>query len=269
LVNLGLEVVLGRYYGEYDGIVKDNKDPAGKGRVLLVVPATGMGDAVPLPTWATPIFSTACGVGHGGFWPPEVGDHVMVSFDFGDIAKPLYKGGSYGAGGVPVEFDPGKGKAPMKRGWRSVAGHFLRFNDTPGAESVVLASAGKSMVSLDAGVFIASNGGTSIFQMKDGTIVLVDNAGNVISSSSSGWTIQNGTVFIELKGDMVQIVGAKIAVAGSVSLGAPMADTPAVRFLELSTWLSTHTHPTFNGPSGPPIQAGTVATIKSKSVMVA
>jgi hypothetical protein len=123
------------------------------------------------------------------------------------------------------------------------------------------------MVHLDDGVFIASNGGTSVFQMKDGTIVLLDNAGNVISSSTSGWTIQNGKVFIELKGDTVQIVGAKVAVAGNVSLG-PGANTEAVRYMELSLWLATHTHPTFNGPSGPPMQAGTVSSFKSKSVML-
>jgi hypothetical protein len=267
LARLGLEVVLGRYYGEYDGICKDNADPSGRGRIKVMVPATGILD-VPLSCWASPIFSTGAGVGYGSFWPPEVGDHVMVSFDMGDMAKPVYKGGSFKVGGVPAEFAPEVGKAPMKRGWKSKAGHWLRFDDTPGGEKVTIGSKGKSFVNLDDGVFIAANGGNSVFQMKDGTIVLVDAVGNVLSTSSDGWTIQNGTVFIQLKGDMIQMVGAKIAICGSTSIGAPQADSPAVRWTELSSWLATHAHDTFHGPSGPPLQAALVSSFKSKSVMI-
>lgn len=267
-MRLGLEVVLGRYYGMYDGICVDNADPEARGRILVRVPALGRSDDSPISTWACPAFGSGCGRGYGEFMPPEVGDHVMVSFDFGDSAKPVYHGGCYVSGGVPAEFVPEKGKAPKKRGWKSAVGHFLRFDDTAGNESVTLSSSRKSFVNLDDGVFIASNGGTSVFQMRDGAIVLIDEAGNVLSSSGSGWTIQNGAGFIQLNGDTIQIVAKNIAVTGSASIGAPQANSPVVRFIEFASLFATHTHPTVYGPSGPPIQAAAVSSCQSKSVMV-
>jgi len=60
--------------------------------------------------------------------------------------------------------------------------------------------------------------------------------------------------------DALTIAGPKIR------LGSVGATNPAPLFNELKAWLETHTHPTGVGPSGVPIQAGSISTIASSKV---
>lgn len=261
VVLVGLEGAVGLYYGEYDGKVVDDLDPLGKGRVRVDVPALGLVE--PIENWASPMFMHS-GQGYGDFWPPKIGDMVTVTFDFGRTTKPRYRGGIYPNGQVPPEFAPAAGQSPTSRGVKSPGGHWWRMKD---GGSFTLASAQKSFLDLNEGVLLASNGGTAIFQLKDGKVVVIDGAGNVLSSDASGWTLQNGSAFLQLKGDTIQIAATNLVLTGSVSIGAPGAETPLVRFDKFLTMFLAHIHPTTYGPSGTPIDTATIQTCKTLSIM--
>ena len=262
VTDYGLEYAINRYYGEYDCFVTDNRDPLGLGRVMVLFPASGSETPV---GWAWPDFRHG-GNGYGEFWPPEVGDMVSVRFDNGEMASPCYTGGRFTDGAVPPEMAPTPGEAPKKRGWKTPAGHWMVFDDTLDEEQVTVASMQGSFLNLTDGVFLAADKGTSVFQMQDGKIVMVDEAGNALSSDGDGWTMQNGKAFFRLKGDTLYASAPNVAIAGNVSLGSPQADTPLVRFLEWLKIFTTHTHATFHGPSGPPLNAAQAQQAQTKSV---
>lgn len=73
-----------KFYGVYRGVVFDNNDPIGKGRVKLQVPQI-LSD---VPTsWAWGMYQPNVSKG-----VPNVGDGVFVTFEGGDIAFPIWIG---------------------------------------------------------------------------------------------------------------------------------------------------------------------------------
>jgi hypothetical protein len=64
---------------KYRGMIVDNDDPLGAGRVLVVVP-----EVDPSPAWAAP--------GGGDDEPPEIGTTVWIDYDNGDPAYPRWVG---------------------------------------------------------------------------------------------------------------------------------------------------------------------------------
>lgn len=88
----------GRYFGKYRGMVKDNKDPLGIGRILATLPA------VPGMTlnWALPC-SPYAGKDVGFYTIPPVGAKVWIEFEGGDPTYPLWSGCFWQKGEVPTE----------------------------------------------------------------------------------------------------------------------------------------------------------------------
>lgn len=73
-----LEVMEGSFFGKYRGIVRDNNDSTGRGRLEVLVPAV-MGDE---PVWALPCAPYA-GNNMGLYAIPEKGTGVWVEFEGG------------------------------------------------------------------------------------------------------------------------------------------------------------------------------------------
>ena len=172
-VEFGLEHSAKRWYSTYQGTVAksivSNPDPkaaTGKsvpgnvdnqfqGRVVVNVPDLGVGEKTEdnegfisedLIHSALPI-SPYAGRDHGFYFPPEVGDSVWVSFEFGNPHAPRYHGGWWsntGAGSgsnaseLPAEFQAKKDSVPRVRGIKTGAGHGLAFSDDPDDLSVYL-----------------------------------------------------------------------------------------------------------------------------------
>jgi hypothetical protein len=67
----------GHYPGTYAGVVIDNVDPGGYGRLLVEAPDVG-----PDTMWATPV--------QPGTAAPAIGDGVWVRFDGGDPQRPQW-----------------------------------------------------------------------------------------------------------------------------------------------------------------------------------
>lgn len=141
LTKRGLGIVAHRYYGLYRGVVSDNKDPEGRGRVKIFCPQVGQ-TAAP-EVWVTPA-TPGAGSGRGMFFPPEKDDSVWVSFYEGDPSAPeVYLGGWFGVDSskqteAPQGLKPPASTLPEKKGWTTRAGHSFLFNDEAGKESIIL-----------------------------------------------------------------------------------------------------------------------------------
>lgn len=60
-----------------------------------------------------------------------------------------------------------------------------------------------------------------------------------------------------------------LTIAGDeIRIGSGSANNPAVLFNEMKAWLETHTHPTGVGPSGAPLQAGTLGALASSKIKI-
>jgi hypothetical protein len=119
-----------RIHGVVCGIVSQLGDPQHKGRVKVTLP------------WLSPRFESdwACvvqfGAGRrsGALFLPEVGDEVLVCFEFGDPRRPYVLGGvvnnnsTYSVGGSPVETK-GSTSDVVWRGFASPSGNRLAFHD--------------------------------------------------------------------------------------------------------------------------------------------
>lgn len=112
------------------GIVSSIGDPFKKGRVKVTLP------------WLSPSFESdwamvaqaGAGKRSGALFLPEVGDEVLVGFEFGDPHRPYVLGGivnndsTYQLGGSPVETT-GQTADVVWRGFCSPSGNRLAFHD--------------------------------------------------------------------------------------------------------------------------------------------
>src|SRR6266536_6725356 len=122
-----------RVYGVVIGIVTNNDDPDGLGRVKVRFPWLSDSDE----SWWARIATPMAGNQRGVQFPPEVEDEVLVAFQHGDVRFPYVLGGLWNGKDAPPESKPldGDGKV-AKRVVKSRSGHLIRFDDTDGSEKI-------------------------------------------------------------------------------------------------------------------------------------
>lgn len=275
LVEYGLEHFR-KYYSLYRAEVMRVDDPQERGRIQVMCPEVG--HTAVLERWVDPSFMAA-GTNRGWFWPPEVGDSVWVSFERGDPNRPnLYFGGWFGNKEVPAELGYAN-KNPKRRGFSTRTGHTIVFNEESGKESIELYWRKPSSQPADKKTADRNADKASLIFDKDGSITLSNKNEStvVLDAANKKITItdkdNSNTVVLDSKG--VKITTSKDVVianaancninAGKVTL-ADGADTSALRGDDTKRWLAEHTHPSAVGPTGPPVQAGTLSTILSQVV---
>jgi hypothetical protein len=120
-----------RFFGKYRGTVLNNQDPQGMGRIQVLVPeVTGelaSGWAVPCVPYAGPL--------SGFFAIPVPGASVWIEFEAGDPSRPIWTGGWWPAGTIPVAAAAGPAQ-PSQRIWRTETGLTVQMDDT--AQTVTL-----------------------------------------------------------------------------------------------------------------------------------
>ena len=89
------------YFGKYRGIVTDNNDTTGRGRLKVSVQAV-LGD---LEVWAMPCVPYA-GNGVGFYSIPNEKTGVWVEFEAGDPSSPIWSGCFWADGEVPDASGP-------------------------------------------------------------------------------------------------------------------------------------------------------------------
>jgi hypothetical protein len=119
-----LERQTDRFYGKYRGLVFNNLDPLGRGRLQALVPEV-LGETP--STWALPCAPYA-GTGSGLFTIPPVGAGVWIEFEAGDVSRPIWSGTWWAAGEVPMD-EKGTPAQPTTKILRSDFGLIIALDD--------------------------------------------------------------------------------------------------------------------------------------------
>ena len=123
--------------------------------------------------WAR-IAVPSAGAGRGTYFLPDVGTQVLVMFEHGHITRPIVLGAMQMGNGRPPERNAdGKNNIQVIKSRR---GHRLIFDDTPGAESVILCdSTSRNKIALDSAtntVTVQSASGDIEIRAPSGTVRL-------------------------------------------------------------------------------------------------
>ncbi len=117
-------------YGVSPGIVTNNKDPDGLGRLKVQFPWLSDKNE---SDWVR-VATLMSGKQMGSFFLPEVNDEVLVAFEHGDINRPYVIGCLWNGKAPPPETNK-DGKNNI-RTIKSRSGHEIRFDDTKQKEKV-------------------------------------------------------------------------------------------------------------------------------------
>jgi phage baseplate assembly protein V len=196
-----------RYFGVVIGIVTNNKDPDGLGRIKASLP--WMDDQVETD-WAR-VATPMAGAGRGIYFLPEVNDEVLVAFEHGNPDTPFVLGGLWNGQDKPPEAN-GDGKNDV-RTIKSRSGNVIRLTDTDGEAKIEIvdASAKNSIVisAKDNSISITAAGDVTIAS-SDGKLKLSGNSVEITSTSTVKIAAsQNAEVTasgqLTLKGQVVNI----------------------------------------------------------------
>ena len=175
------------------GIVTDNQDPKGWGRVKVKFPTLTEAHN---SNWAR-VVSVGAGKQRGFDCLPEINDEVLVVFEHGDIHRPYVLGGVWNGKDKPpnsVQENVLNGKVRL-RTFKTRAGHQIQFVDENTAKS-------------QKGIRIDTNKGHQIY--------LNDNDGSILIKSMGNMTLDaRGQMDINAKSINMKATGL-ITVRGSL-----------------------------------------------------
>ena len=173
------------------GLVTDNNDPNGLGRVKLQFPWRSGSDKTSWVRIAVPM----AGNSRGTYFLPEVGDEVLVAFDHGQIDQPFVVGALWNGKDKPPESNT-SGKND-RRLIKSRSGHQIILDDTSGKGKVEIHSQAGHQIVLD------DSSGSEKIQIVDksgSNSVVIDSSQNSVEiKGQMKVSIQAG--MIELKAD--------------------------------------------------------------------
>jgi len=131
------------------GIVTDNQDPQGWGRVKVKYPALSSEHA---SDW-TRVVAIGGGDSRGIEFLPEVNDEVLVGFEMGDILFPYVIGGLWNGVDPPPQNNSAitAGGKVTRRIIQSRTGHLVILDDSDGQSGITLQDKNGNKVSIDSG----------------------------------------------------------------------------------------------------------------------
>ncbi len=187
-----------RFYGVFEGIVTENHDPEGEGRVRLELPWYSGNEVT---GWCR-VGQLYAGNGYGSLFVPEVGDEVLVAFVHGDMRLPIVLGGLYNGLDRP---SASRTSSVDQKLIRTRAGHEIVLDDTPASGSVTIATQGGHVVTLD-----DANRAVTVTTAGGNVLAMDDAAGSVSVSATARITLEAPQV--EITGSSsVTVRGGQIA----------------------------------------------------------
>lgn len=142
----------GTFFGKFRGVVTDNNDPNGLGRIRANVPDV-LGENK--SGWALPALPYA-GNRVGLFLIPEPNTSVWIEFEHGDPDYPIWSGCFWATGEVPVTP-----ASADKKVLKTAAGT-LTFDDTSGSNSITIEMGTTLKIKMDQQGIEISNGSQKI-----------------------------------------------------------------------------------------------------------
>lgn len=141
----GRDILSNRIFGVVVGVVTNNQDPDGMGRVKVKFPWLSETEE---SFWAR-VASPMAGKERGFYFLPEVEDEVLVTFEQGDVRFPFVLGALWnGQDKPPEQNDDGKNNA---RTIKSRSGHVIRLDDKSNEEKIeIIDSSGNNKIVIDA-----------------------------------------------------------------------------------------------------------------------
>ncbi|NTU80289.1 MAG: hypothetical protein HGA45_13090 [Chloroflexales bacterium] len=124
------------------GIVRNNLDPEGLGRVQVSFPHISDSNLSPWVRIAVPM----AGGSSGTYFLPDLNDEVLVAFEQGDINRPVIIGGLWNGTARPPEQNTGLN---ARKVIRTASGMQVVFDETPGGEKLTLTNRIGSSITLD------------------------------------------------------------------------------------------------------------------------
>ena len=167
-----------KIYGVVIGIVTNNKDPEGLGRVKLKFPWRESEDE---SDWAR-LATLMAGSERGSFFLPEVDDEVLVAFGQGSIDQPYVIGMLWNGKDKPPETNS-DGKNNIRK-IKSRSGHEIIFNDDSEQKKEKIeihTKAGHTLV-------LDDSAGQEKIEIKDKTgsnSIIIDSAQNSLTITSA------------------------------------------------------------------------------------
>ena len=204
-----------RIHGVVIGVVTNNEDPDGLGRVKLRFP--WLSDEH--ESWWARVAAPMAGPEAGVYFLPEVDDEVLAAFEQGDVNYPYVIGALWGKAKPPADNGDGKNAIRMIR---SRKGLTITLDDTDDAEQIVVTDGEEAAtITLD-----AANRTVKVEAAQDVTITAKD---GVVTIEAPDVTVKAGST-LELKGAEVSVVseGALTLKGGSsVVLKGPKVEVSA------------------------------------------
>jgi len=247
------------YFGLVHGIVVDNIDPLGQGRVRVTY--NWLNESMQTE-WCR-VCQIYAGDGFGAFFVPEKQSEVILGFVHGAMQIPIVLGSLHN----------GKDKAPGKREKapglnqkmiRTQGKHEIVLDDTDSQKCVQITSSGKQVLVLD-----DTNKLIRITTGQGQTIVLEQSSNSVTVSTTGGQSVKlDGQGTVTISGPTtVNVQAATVSLqGGKVELGKTAAEKVLLgtQFLAL---FNTHTHQLGPLPTTPPVVPLT-PTVLSTTVTV-
>jgi uncharacterized protein involved in type VI secretion and phage assembly len=196
----------GRIYGVVVGIVTNNQDPDGMGRVKVKFPWLSDQDE----SWWARIATVMAGSSRGSYFLPEVNDEVMIAFEHGDVRFPYVLGALWnGKDSPPTTNSDGQNNI---RVIKSRSGHIVRLDDTNGNEKIeVIDKTGSNSITIqsaDNSITITANGTVKIvgqsIEISAKTDITIQ-AGTSISANANTTMDLESTAPMTIKGATVSI----------------------------------------------------------------
>ena len=181
--------------GVITGVVTNNTDPAGLGRVRVKFPMLSEHDE---SYWAR-VAAPMAGHDRGAHFLPQVDDEVLVAFEHGSIDYPYILGALWSKDRMPPEQTE---DAQKKYTLRSRSGLLIRLDDSKGDEKIEISD-------------------------QDGsTVILIDVANKAISITATDIAIEATSGHLSLSGKSVAITAeaeVKIEAGSRMDLKASSA----------------------------------------------
>lgn len=184
------------------GVVTQNRDDAGMGRVKLKFPWR---EKETESDWAR-IAVTMAGPDRGTYFLPEVGDEVLVAFERGDIRHPYVLGALWNGEDAPPETN-GDGNNDVRK-FTSRKGHELIFNDGASPYIEVHTHDNKKLYLDENKIEIDDGGGNKI--------VIDTNGGSIKLESTTSISVTSPKINLDASGTMNIKAGGTLTIQGAL-----------------------------------------------------